>query len=131
LPNGSELERLLCCHADTLIESRVNFEPSSVAVYGSIPVRLIPTDVDQRKEISVEEADADCFSEPVRSRRGRIYRKPFRNADWEAMKQKIQPGDRLYAYCTSKQSWRICMGSEGIELVRDGQIIDCILLRMN
>ncbi len=59
--------------------------------------------------------------------------KPFAglNAEWEAMKARLQPGDELWTFASSKESWRNLAGRAGIALVRNGQIIERLVTMMN
>jgi hypothetical protein len=65
--------------------------------------------------------------------RAQIMLKPFgdRNAEWEAMKAHVQPGDQFWTFTTSWQSWRDLAGRAGIALVRKGQIIERLVTMMN
>lgn len=53
------------------------------------------------------------------------------NAKWEALKARMQPGDELWTFASSPQSWRDLAGRAGIALVRDGQIIERLVTMMN
>jgi hypothetical protein len=46
-------------------------------------------------------------------------------------KQQTRPGDVIYHYCSEPSMWDLGMGSEGYIVVRDGQIVDSLVLRMN
>ena len=62
-------------------------------------------------------------------------RKPFGflNAQWEAMKQQMQAGDELWEFCNEKAMWDgpIGLGLTGVELVRNGDVIASLIVRMN
>lgn len=55
----------------------------------------------------------------------------FSNDEWKAMIAKMEDGDELWEFCSSLESWRIMGGREGIALIRNGQVIDHIVTRMN
>jgi hypothetical protein len=46
-------------------------------------------------------------------------------------KEQIRPSDLIYYYCSEQAQWDAMMGSEGYALVRDGEVIDELLLKMN
>ena len=108
---------------------------------------LIPNNEDQRQLVTVEQAEADYFAEVasdlkpkalerIRTKdkhRAEQLQKVFgyQNEEWQSFKAKIQPGDELWEYCTSKSSWDELQGGAGYELVRDGSVIASILTRVN
>lgn len=55
----------------------------------------------------------------------------YQHQEWEAFKSKLQEGDELWEFCSPPETWVNLMGSEGICIVRDGEIIACIVTRMN
>ena len=55
----------------------------------------------------------------------------FQNTEWEALKSQMQPGDELWEFRTDRESWQQLMGSAGIELIRDGNVVASIVTRMN
>ena len=65
--------------------------------------------------------------------RASIMLKPFAflNAEWEALKTRMQPGDELWTFSSSPQSWRDLAGRAGIALVRNGQIVERLVTMMN
>jgi hypothetical protein len=65
--------------------------------------------------------------------RAQMLVKPFggQNDRWEALKTRMQPGDELWTFASSDQSWRDLAGRAGIALVRDGEIIDQLITMMN
>jgi hypothetical protein len=65
--------------------------------------------------------------------RASIMLKPFAflNDKWEALKARMQPGDELWTFASSPQSWRDLAGRAGIALVRNGQIIERLVTMMN
>ena len=58
---------------------------------------------------------------------------PFAGNDdrWKAMISKMQDGDELWEYTSPAEMWEILAGQDGIVLVRDGKVIDDLLLVMN
>ncbi len=44
---------------------------------------------------------------------------------------KREPGDRVLYYCSERKEWDAGMGSEGYALVRNGEVIDELVLKMN
>lgn len=47
------------------------------------------------------------------------------------LKRKCVSGDRVLYYCSERKEWDAGMGSEGYALVRNDEVIDGVLLRMN
>ena len=106
---------------------------------------LIPNERDQRRRVSVAEAEADYYAEvrqlfgsaPGRQDRNeshaRTLQKPFgfQNEQWEALKAQMQPGDELWEFCSPKASWDALMGVAGYELVRGGAVIATVIIRRN
>jgi hypothetical protein len=83
---------------------------------------LTPSNKLQRQRITVAQAEDELL------RKGEAV---LPNNPWELLKSKMLPGDELWEYCTDEESWDVLMGSAGIELVRDGVVIDSIVTRMN
>jgi hypothetical protein len=52
-------------------------------------------------------------------------------AEWRALKAAIRPGDELYRYSTSADSWKHRAGRAGIALVRNGEVVAEITTMMN
>jgi hypothetical protein len=59
--------------------------------------------------------------------------KPFGalNAKWEALKALMQPGDELWTFESSSESWGDLAGRAGVALVRNGEIIERLVTMMN
>jgi hypothetical protein len=55
----------------------------------------------------------------------------FCNAEWEALKQKMCPGDELWTFSSPPEDWERRMGFEGIALLRDGEIVDFFITALN
>jgi hypothetical protein len=47
------------------------------------------------------------------------------------LKAKYAVGDDVFYYCSEREAWDVGMGSEGYILVRDNEIIDNLVVRMN
>lgn len=47
------------------------------------------------------------------------------------LKSKLESGDRVLYYCSERKEWDAGMGSEGYALVRNDEVIDSLVLRMN
>jgi hypothetical protein len=65
--------------------------------------------------------------------RAQFLLKPFGalNAQWEALKARMQPGDELWSFASSAQSWQDLAGRAGVALVRHGEIIERLVTMMN
>lgn len=53
------------------------------------------------------------------------------NAEWEALKAQMEPGDELWTFLSSAESWRRLAGRAGVALLRDGTAIAVITTMMN
>jgi hypothetical protein len=103
-------------------------------------MRLIPSEAAQRRQITVEQAEADYFEEakpyitreidPLRRRRLEM---PFgfNNEEWHEMKSMMQPGDQLWESCSSRKTWDQLMGVHEIELIRNGESIAAMILSLS
>ncbi len=72
----------------------------------------------------LEEVDLDALiasSDISEKRRGRL----------RGLKSKWASGDRVLYYCSERKEWDAGMGSEGYALVRNDEVIDGLVLRMN
>ena len=58
------------------------------------------------------------------------YSKPF-VASLREFRQKILPTDIIYHFAADQSEWDKGFGSEGYVLVRDGELFDTLLLKMN
>lgn len=65
--------------------------------------------------------------------RAQILLKPFgfQNDKWEALKARMLPGDELWTFASSAESWQALAGRAGIALVRDGRIVEQLVTLMN
>lgn len=119
-------------------------------------MRLVPAEEDVRRRVTVEQAEADYFAEVEEElanlveklgRKRRRLRKGLRreaerwlaslqlpfygSEEWEALKAEMRPGDELWEYCTSRASWQALMGSAGYLLMREGEVVAGVTIRMN
>lgn len=83
-----------------------------------------------KRKLSVEEAEAenlvaDAYLGPVPIPFG------WCNAEWVALLARMQPGDELWEFRSSDESWLHRAGRAGIALVRGDQVIATVLTRMN
>lgn len=108
---------------------------------------LIPTDQDQQRRVTVEQAEADYYAQVKEllattserqhqkkdSRRAETLRKPFGfgNEEWEALKAQMQPGDELWEVCSARASWDALKGQAGYELRRNGAVVMAVITRLN
>jgi hypothetical protein len=51
--------------------------------------------------------------------------------DWRALVAAMRPGDELWEYCSSPESWQHLAGRAGYAVVREGEVVDGILTIMN
>jgi hypothetical protein len=80
------------------------------------------------KKITLEEAEAN----PIRIREtGEMRVFGYMNDRWERFKAAMLPGDELYRFSTSPESWEHLAGRSGIALVRNGEIVGKLVTRMN
>jgi hypothetical protein len=79
------------------------------------------------KKTTVVEAEAH----PTRLRSGELKPFGYVNDQWEALKAKLRPGDELYRFNSSRESWGRLAGRAGIALVRQGKIIATVITKMN
>lgn len=55
----------------------------------------------------------------------------FGNRQWREMVASMQEGDELWEFSNSNDAWQHLAGRAGIALVRNGEIVDCIVTVMN
>jgi len=83
-----------------------------------------------QKKITLQEAETTHLVKD-----DRLGPKPipfgFVNGLWKAMIAKMKEGDELWEFCSPDESWQDLAGREGIALIRNRQVIDYILTRMN
>lgn len=75
------------------------------------------------KEISVAEAEAESSVDGV----------PFggQNEAWRRLKASIQPGDELWTFCSSWESFQAHAGRCGIAVLRNGDAVSVLITVMN
>lgn len=87
------------------------------------------------EKITVEEAERQNPGLPNDDRAERFpeIRKPFGflSPKWDALKAQMQPGDELWTFSSSAESWQNLAGRAGIALVRDKKVIATIVTRLN
>jgi len=69
----------------------------------------------------------------VHHRRLGLRRVPFgfQNSEWKQLIAQMTEGDELWKFCSPEETWRNLCGREGIALVRDDQIINFIVTKLN
>ena len=55
----------------------------------------------------------------------------FCNDQWRDLLGQMQPGDEIWEFDSSRESWEHLCGRSGIALVRDGEIVASVVLVMN
>jgi hypothetical protein len=55
----------------------------------------------------------------------------FCNAEWRELIAQMQPGDELWEFSSSRDSWQHLCGRGGIALVRGGEVVASVLTEMN
>lgn len=55
----------------------------------------------------------------------------YLNDRWETLKASMQAGDALWSFSSPPETWQHLCGRSGIALVRDGKIIDFLVIVMN
>ena len=55
----------------------------------------------------------------------------FERGAWINIRKQIRPGDQLWKFCSSGESWERLSGREGLCIVRDGEIVASIVTCMN
>jgi hypothetical protein len=75
------------------------------------------------REVSVEQIETEHMVRGV----------PFgaMNDAWQQLKASLQPGDRLWTFCSSPESFRALAGRCGIALVRNGKVVKQLVTMMN
>ncbi len=53
------------------------------------------------------------------------------NARWLALVAKMQEGDELWTFDSPLETWENLCGRRGYSIVRDGEIIDSLIIGMN
>jgi hypothetical protein len=87
-----------------------------------------------KKKITVGEAEAEYpgISDDRVSRFPEAARPfGFCNREWEILKAEIKSCDELWTFCSPADSWRKFTGLMGIALLRNGKVIEVIVIEMN
>lgn len=81
------------------------------------------------RKTTVAEAEAMHPGNPDRPGR----EKPFGGVvrEWEALKAAMQPGDELYLFHSSPETWRALAGRRGFALVRNGKVVREVVTLLN
>lgn len=106
---------------------------STFAAVAGEAAAMIPTAWLQKK-ISVAEAEAAYPGvKDDRSARVPDATKPFGFAhqEWDELKAAMLPGDEIWTFASSPESWRDLAGRAGVALVRNGVPIKVIITAMN
>jgi hypothetical protein len=51
----------------------------------------------------------------------------FKNIEWKELVASMQEGDELWEFSSAEHAWQHLAGRAGIALVRNGEIVDCII----
>jgi len=81
-------------------------------------------------KLTIREAENENM---VRHRRLGLRRVPFgfQNSEWKEFLTEMIEGDELWKFCSPEETWNNLCGREGIALVRNGQLINFIVTRLN
>ena len=77
------------------------------------------------KKVTLEELEQPTSEESGSSPFGHM------NYRWLEIKSQMLPGDELWRFSSPMPTWQLLMGRAGISLVRDGEIVDSMILMMN
>jgi hypothetical protein len=75
------------------------------------------------ERVSIEDVEAQHMHE------GQPF--GYLNREWNYLKSTMQPGDELWNFSSSPESWEQLFGREGIAVVRDGEPLIGIVTMMN
>jgi hypothetical protein len=78
------------------------------------PMKEKPEDMSIWTKTTVEEEDNKIY--PIRET-GEWLAQGYQSQRWLGLKPSMQPGDELYRFCTSHESWEHLAGRAGIALV--------------
>lgn len=82
------------------------------------------------KTLTVEQAEAEHMVTDER-----LGQMPvpfgFCNAAWKDLVARMQPGDELWRFSSSAESWQRLGGCGGIALIRRGEVVASVLTDMN
>jgi hypothetical protein len=83
-----------------------------------------------KRKLTIEEAEAENLVADSRLGPTPI---PFGFCyyEWESLIAEMQPGDELWEFSSSRESWKHLCGRSGIALVRGGEIVQMMITEMN
>jgi hypothetical protein len=83
-----------------------------------------------KRKLTVEQAEAENMIAIER-----LGPKPvpfgFCNRDWHNLLAQMQPGDELWEFSSSGESWQNLCGRAGVALVRGGEVVASMITSMN
>lgn len=82
------------------------------------------------RRLTVEQAETEYAVEDERLGRAPV---PFGfiNDRWKSLLEQMAPGDEIWEFSSSSESWANMAGRAGIALVREGEILDSIITTLN
>ena len=88
------------------------------------------------KRITVEELDAAMVRNEQRNEKSSVYSLApldnITNTDaWKKMKSAFIEGDEIWEFCSTRESWKRIMGTSGICVVRNDEVVMDIVTTMN
>jgi hypothetical protein len=91
-----------------------------------------------KKKIRIEDVEGDDFVPTKEFLTKKLHIEDFDSYDWQMpkklwleMKQQIRQGDELWQFTTLPKTWENLHGRAGIALVRDGRIINSVVIVMS
>jgi hypothetical protein len=109
------------------------FIPCSMAAYAADDSSMIPKEWLQ-KQITITQAETaypGITDDRVKTFPDAAKPFGFKNAEWEALKTEMKPGDELWTFSSPPASWQGLAGRAGIALVRNGAPIKILTGAMN
>jgi hypothetical protein len=79
------------------------------------------------QRVTIEEAEKENMVEIE----GKMVPFGYCNRDWVILLNLMLPGDEIYRFCSSPESWEDQYGQEGYQLIRNGEIIADIITKMS
>lgn len=86
------------------------------------------------ERVTTEQAEKAFTPTPDQlARNPKMLNKPFSadNHRWESLKSRMNAGDELWYFCSPPETWRHLAGRAGVALVRDGKVIETLIVLMN
>lgn len=83
-----------------------------------------------RRKLTVEEAEAENMVTDESLGPAPV---PFGfcNDQWRHLLDQIQPGDEIWEFSSSRETWENLCGCGGIELIRNGETVATVVTRIN